>query len=55
VAALGFGDIPPLAFFAAVKQIRTDGWLAFNIKESFLDHSDQAGFSRLIRELISSK
>jgi len=55
VAALGFGDIPPRAFFTALKQIRTDGWLAFNIKESFLDHTDQSGFSRMIRELIFSK
>jgi len=55
VAALGFGDIPPKAFFTAMKKIRTDGWLAFNIKESFLDPTDQSGFSRLIRELIFSK
>lgn len=55
VAALGFGDIPPRAFFNAMKLIRTDGWLAFNIKDSFLDHSDQTGFSRLIRELIFSE
>ncbi|WP_298867769.1 methyltransferase domain-containing protein [uncultured Gimesia sp.] len=55
VAALGFGDIPPRAFFNAVKLIRTDGWLAFNIKETFLDHTEQTGFSRLVRELIFSK
>ncbi len=55
VAALGFGDIPPRAFFNAMKQIRTDGWLAFNIKDSFLDASEQGGFSRLIRELIFSE
>lgn len=55
VAALGFGDIPPKAFFAAMKFLRTDGWLAFNIKETFLDHSDNAGFSRFIRELIFSE
>ena len=55
VAALGFGDIPPRAFFNAMKLVRTDGWLAFNIKESFLDHADDTGFSRLIRELIFSK
>lgn len=55
VAALGFGDIPPRAFFHAMKMIRTDGWLAFNIKDSFLDHSDQAGFSRLVRELMFSE
>ena len=55
VAALGFGDIPPLAFFAAMKFLRTDGWVAFNIKETFLDHSDDTGFSRFIRELIFSE
>ena len=55
VAALGFGDIPPLAFFNAMKLVRTNGWLAFNIKETFLDRVDQTGFSRFIRELIFSK
>jgi predicted TPR repeat methyltransferase len=55
VAALGFGDIPPTAFFTAMKFLRTDGWVAFNIKETFLDHSDDAGFSRFIRELIFSE
>ncbi len=55
VAALGFGDIPPRAFFNALKLVRTDGWLAFNIKETFLDHTEHAGFSRLVRELIFSK
>ncbi len=55
VAALGFGDIPPKAFFTAMKFLRTDGWVAFNIKETFLDHSDDAGFSRFIRELIFSE
>jgi len=55
VAALGFGDIPPQAFFTAMKFLRTDGWVAFNIKETFLDHSDDMGFSRFIRELIFSE
>lgn len=55
VAALGFGDIPPRAFFNALKLVRTDGWLAFNLKQSFLDHREQGGFSRLVRELIFSE
>jgi len=55
VAALGFGDVPPQAFFNAMKLVRTDGWLAFNIKETFLDHTENAGLSRLVRELIFSK
>lgn len=55
VAALGFGDIPPAAFFEALRLIIAGGWVAFNIKETFLDHNDQTGFSRFVRELIFSK
>ena len=55
VAALGFGDIPPRAFFQALQLVSNKGWVAFNIKETFLDHSDQTGFSKFIRELIFSK
>jgi len=55
VAALGFGDIPPQAFLEAFNLISKQGWVAFNIKETFLDRSDDSGFSMLIRELISSK
>jgi predicted TPR repeat methyltransferase len=55
VAALGFGDIPPRAFFNAIRLIRPTGWLAFNIKRSFLDADEQTGFSRLVRALIFSK
>jgi|UniRef100_UPI0040492848 predicted TPR repeat methyltransferase len=55
VAALGFGDIPPGAFFEALRLIPTGGWVAFNIKETFLDHTDQTGFSRFVRELIFPK
>jgi hypothetical protein len=51
VAALGFGDIPPLAFAKALDLIATPGWLAFNLKESFLREQDASGFSRLIRRL----
>lgn len=55
VAALGFGDIPPAAFFRALRLISSNGWVAFNIKETFLDHSDNTGFSRFVRELIFSE
>ncbi|MDA0822854.1 MAG: methyltransferase [Proteobacteria bacterium] len=55
VAALGFGDIPPKAFMVALNIIESDGWVAFNIKDSFLDQNDNSGFSRMIRELIFSK
>lgn len=55
VAALGFDDIPVRAFYAAMNCVEDTGWIAFNIKETFLDNSDASGFSRFIRELIFSK
>ncbi len=55
VAALGFGDIPLSAFFQGLQFVQTGGWVAFNIKETFLDKSDMSGFSRFVRELIFSK
>ncbi|MCC6303198.1 MAG: class I SAM-dependent methyltransferase [Gammaproteobacteria bacterium] len=55
VAALGFGDIPPLAFMEAFNLIRPEGWVAFNIRDTFLNQSDESGFSRMIRDLIFSK
>ena len=55
VAALGFGDIPPHAFMEAFNLIQSEGWVGFNIKETFLNESDESGFSRMIRELIFSE
>ncbi len=52
VAALGFGDIPVVAFRTAYNLVADDGWIAFNIKESFLDQEDTSGFSQLIQRLI---
>ena len=55
VAALGFGDIPTKAFIEAFNIIKEKGWIAFNIKETFLDNTDESGFSKMIRELIFSE
>ncbi len=55
VAALGFGDIPALAFLEAFNMVGKDGFVAFNVKETFLDRSDESGFSQLVRELIFSE
>lgn len=55
VAALGFNDIPVKAFHQAMNLVREDGWIAFNIKESFLKPSDQSGFSSFIRKLMLSE
>lgn len=49
VAALGFGDIPTAAFVTAFNLVRDGGWVAFNIKEDFLNGNDRSGFSGLIR------
>ncbi|GAB4453239.1 MAG: hypothetical protein OHK0029_05660 [Armatimonadaceae bacterium] len=51
VAALGFGDIPPQAFANTFNAVADNGWLAFNIKETFFSGSDDSGFFRLIRSL----
>lgn len=55
VAALGFDDIPPKAFMEGFNLIEREGWVAFNIKETFLNYKDDSGFSKAIRELIFSE
>jgi predicted TPR repeat methyltransferase len=52
VAALGFGDIPVRAFWEAFNLVEDGGWIAFNIKETFLDSDDTSGFSQFIKQLI---
>jgi predicted TPR repeat methyltransferase len=52
VAALGFGDIPPDAFVNAFNMIDAGGWVAFNIKQTFLDVRETATLNRTIRELV---
>lgn len=55
VAALGFGDIPPLAWHRAAGFVAPGGLLAFNIKEEFLDARYTHGFSELVRRMIGGK
>jgi hypothetical protein len=52
VAALGFGDIPPEVFSAAFDRVQDGGWVAFTIKEDFLDGGDDSGFAGLISGLL---
>lgn len=52
IAALGFNDIPPQAFVNAFNLVEKDSWVAFNIKDNFLDEKDQTGFSTLIKQMI---
>jgi hypothetical protein len=51
VAALGFGDIPPQAFSQAFDLVEAGGWIAFNIKEDFLERGEDTGFAGLVRRL----
>jgi predicted TPR repeat methyltransferase len=55
VAALGFGDIPSTAFITAFNLVENGGWIAINIKETFLDKTDDSGFSLLIKEMIMNQ
>jgi predicted TPR repeat methyltransferase len=50
-AALGFGDIPPLAFAISLNLLADDAWVAFTIKDRFLDDSEPSGFSNLVNRL----
>lgn len=52
VAALGFGDIPLRAFREGFNLVEDGGWIAFNIKETFLGNRDTSGFSVFIKNLI---
>jgi hypothetical protein len=56
VAALGFGDVPPLAFAEAFNLVGSPGWIAFNIRDRFCDAQDPSGFgdflSRMFQEGI---
>jgi SAM-dependent methyltransferase len=54
VAALGFGDIPPLAFAEAFNLVADGGLVAFNIKEHFLDDGEPTGFSKLIGRVLET-
>ncbi len=52
VAALGFGDIPPRAFVNAFNLVADEGWVAFNIRDTFLDQRETTEFTRTVRELV---
>ena len=47
VAALGFGDVPMLAFAEAFNLVASPGWLAFNVRDKILEQ-EADGFGGLI-------
>lgn len=54
IAALGFGDIPVRAFANAFNLVDDGGWTVFNIKETFMQQTDNSGFAKLIKHLLST-
>jgi hypothetical protein len=52
VAALGFGDIPPAAFAEAFNLVASPSWVAFNLRDRFVDDGDPAGFGAFIRRMM---
>jgi hypothetical protein len=52
VAALGFGDIPPVAFAEAFNLVDSPGWIAVNLRERFVEDTDPAGFGTFIRRML---
>lgn len=55
IAALGYDDIPADAFREAFNLVVDGGWIAFNIKETFLGESDASGFALFVRHLIAGE
>lgn len=52
VAALGFGDIPPAAFAEAFNLLDSPGWLAFNLRDRFMEDEDPASFGAFITRML---
>jgi len=48
VAALGFGDIPTAVFSAAIDQLEPGAWVAFTIKNEFVENPDASPFATLV-------
>jgi len=51
VAALGFGDVPQLAFAQAFNLVASPGWLAFNVRDKLLEEEHADGFGGLIERM----
>lgn len=51
VAALGFDDVPPAAFAGAFNAIAETGWVAFNLRDRYVD--EPGAFSRLLDRMLA--
>ena len=55
VAALGFGDIPPSAFYHAFNLIQDGGIVVFNIRGEFLKRNSGSPFADFVECLIENE
>jgi len=53
VAALGFGDVPQLAFAEAFNLVGNPGWLTFNLRDRILDGDEPDSFGALIERMLA--
>jgi predicted TPR repeat methyltransferase len=52
IAALGFGDIQPEAFTVAYNLVADGGFVAFNLRDRYLDGDDASGFAALVQSML---
>jgi predicted TPR repeat methyltransferase len=52
ISALGYGDIPSRAFVNAFNLLENDAWIAFNIKDRYLDAEDDSGFRDTLDRML---
>ncbi|MDQ3678110.1 MAG: class I SAM-dependent methyltransferase [Actinomycetota bacterium] len=52
VAALGFGDVPPVAFAEAFNFVASPGWIAFNLRDRFFEERDPSGFGGFMKRMF---
>lgn len=50
VAALGFGDVPTVAFAEVFNLIASPGWIAFNLRDRFFE--EVSGYGGLLRRMF---
>jgi SAM-dependent methyltransferase len=55
IAALGFGDIPPMAFYNAYNYVENDGLIVFNIRDQFMRLGTRSPFAQLITKMIEKE
>lgn len=53
ISALGYGDIPSRAFVTAFNLLENDAWIAFNIKDRYLNEEDDSDFKDVLGNMFA--